>query len=145
MDVEALYSNVPFEGGLQAAEYYLNQRAHQVPNTACLIDLMKLVLTHNYFLFGSDFFLQISGVSMGSKMAPSFASLFCGLFEEQFVFNQASNPFIKYIVAWKRYIDDIFFIWSGTESQLVEFHELVNASSDALTFTMDAQVDQFFF
>ncbi len=32
---------------------------------------------------------------------------------------------------------NIFFIWSATESQLLEFHELVNASSDALTFTMD--------
>lgn len=89
MDVEALYTNVPFEGGLQSAEYYLNQHAHHVPYTACLTDLMKLVLTHNNFLFGSNFFLQISGVNMGSKMAPSFASLFCGLFEEQFVLNQS--------------------------------------------------------
>lgn len=94
VDDEALYSDVPFEGGLQAAEYYLNQRAHRVPNTACLTDLMKLVLTHNYFLFGSDFFMQISGVSIGSKMASSFASLFCWLFEEQFVVNQAFNQFI---------------------------------------------------
>lgn len=47
---------------------------------------------------------------------------------------------------WKRYIDDIFFfICSGTDSQLAEFHELVNASSDALTFTMDAQLDQIHF
>ncbi len=46
---------------------------------------------------------------------------------------------------WKRYIGEIFFIWSATESQLLEFHELVNASSDALTFTMDAQLDQIHF
>ncbi len=92
MDVEALYNNVPFEGGLQAAGYYLNQ---QVPNTACLIDLMKLVLTYNNFLFGSDFFLQISGVSMGSEMAPSFACLLCDRFEEQFCIQSSIQSVYK--------------------------------------------------
>lgn len=43
--------------------------------------------------------------------------------------NQSINLFIIPIIT-----DDIFIIWSGTESQLVEFHELVNTSSDALTF-----------
>ncbi len=98
MDVDSLYTNVPFEGGLEAIEFFLDQRLCQVPSTACLSDLAKLVLSYNYFLFGSDYYLQISGVNMGSKMAPSFASLFCGMFEQLFVLNPGANEFLGHIV-----------------------------------------------
>ncbi len=73
---------------------------------------------------------------MGSKMAPSFASLFCGMFEHLFVLNPGANEFLGHIVLWKRYIDDVFLIWSGTESELLEFHSLVNNKCSTLTFTI---------
>ncbi|XP_063043571.1 uncharacterized protein LOC134458289 isoform X2 [Engraulis encrasicolus] len=55
---------------------------------------------------------EISGTSMGSKMAPSFASLYCGLFEQQHIWDEC-NPHLQHITNWKRYIDDVFFIWQA--------------------------------
>lgn len=68
MDVESLYTNVPFQVGLEAIKFFLDQRPCQIPSTACVSDLAKLVLSHSYFLFGSEYYLQFLGGSMDSKM-----------------------------------------------------------------------------
>ena len=137
MDIESLYTNVPFEEGLQATEFFLNKRRDCNPSSTCLLDLLDIVLTSNFFMFESDFYLQISGTSMGSKMAPSFASLYVGHFESETIFREARNPFFNYISNWKRYIDDIFFTWSGTEKQLKDFHHFMNTNNNNLTFTLE--------
>ncbi|XP_063044279.1 uncharacterized protein LOC134438605 [Engraulis encrasicolus] len=136
MDIESLYTNVPFDGGLQAIKSFLEKRPSNTPTTECLLDLTECVLSYNYFLFGSDFHLQISGVAMGSKMSPSFASLYVGLFESDVIFNTQRNPFVQNISYWKRYLDDIFFIWDGDENQLQEFHTYMGENNQHLKFTM---------
>lgn len=76
MDIESLYTNVPIEEGLRAAEHFLHQQNSgnsNTPSLVCLLELMETVLTNNYFMFGNYFYLQVSGVSMGSKMSPSFS------------------------------------------------------------------------
>lgn len=49
-DIESLYTNVPFEGGLRATEFFLNQRKDCSPSTECILDLIEIVLTSNYFV-----------------------------------------------------------------------------------------------
>ncbi len=44
---------------------------------------------------------------MGSKMAPNYACLYMGVFENDFILNE-SNSFFPKILLYKRYIDDIF-------------------------------------
>ncbi|CAB1332418.1 unnamed protein product, partial [Coregonus sp. 'balchen'] len=68
-------------------------------------------LPSNYFVFESDFFLQIQGVAMGSPFAPNYVNL-C------------------------RYIDDVFVFWEGSQQELNEFQTLLNKSSEYLRFTM---------
>ena len=138
MDIEALYTHVPFEGGLLAAKHYLDKRTDASPDTRCILDLLECILTSNYFLYGTDFYLQVSGVAMGSRMSPSFSSLYVGWFEETVIFNDAINPHIPYISNWRRYLDDIFFTWSGSETQLKAFHEFMNQMTEHLNFTMSA-------
>ena len=138
MDIESLYTNVPFEGGLQAAKMFLDQRSDCNPTTDCLLGLTMEVLKSNFFLFGNSFYLQTSGVAMGSRMSPSFASLYVGHFEQDVIFNNKVNPYIGYISNWKRYLDDIFFIWSGSENSLNEFHQFMNSQNRHLKFTMAA-------
>ena len=52
---------------------------------------------------------------MGTKLAPSFANLFMGHLEEQFVYTYHLKPFIS-----KRFIDDIFFVWTYGPKELDE-------------------------
>ena len=53
---------------------------------------------------------------MGTKMAPTYANLFMGKLEEKL--NELGKP---NIILWKRFIDDIFIIWSGSESELTTY------------------------
>lgn len=109
MDIESLYTNVPFEGGIYATKVFLDKRVECNPSTECILSLIKEVLTSNTFLYDDDYFLQISGVAMGSRMSPSFASLYVGFFEQEYIFNHERNPFLKFISNWRRYLDDVFF------------------------------------
>ncbi|KAL7382914.1 hypothetical protein ABVT39_001599 [Epinephelus coioides] len=141
MDIESLYTNVPKQEGLRAAKHFLHQQDSDNSNTpslVCLLELMETVLTNNYFMFGNDFYLQVSGVSMGSKMSPSFASLFVGLLEQEVILNPVVNPFLPHISAYERYIDDIWFIWNSTEESLKEFHHFMNTQHTHLKFTMSS-------
>ncbi|XP_048085145.1 uncharacterized protein LOC125285007 [Alosa alosa] len=79
---------------------------------------------------------EISGVAMVSKMSPSFASLYVGLFESNVIFNTQRNPFIQNISYWKRYLDDIFFKWDGGENELQAFHTYMGENNQYLRFTM---------
>ena len=78
-------------------------------------------------------------------MSPSFASLYVGLYELEVIFNNEVNPFLQYISNWKRYLDDIFFIWSGSESLLKDFHQFMNAQNEHLKFTMEASLKEIHF
>ena len=61
---------------------------------------------------------------MGTKAAPSYANTFMGKFEEDFVYTYPTQALL-----WKRYIyiDDCFFIWTGTEDSLNAFLKYLNS------------------
>ena len=50
---------------------------------------------------------------MGTKCAPTHASLFMGLFEQVNIMPKIKDLILLYV----RYIDDIFFVWKGMEQE----------------------------
>ena len=135
MDVASLYTNVPHKEGLEAMAYFLNQREVQTPSTEFLVNMTELVLNKNYFKFENSFYLQCQGVSMGSPCSPNYANLFMGKFEEDFVYH--NNPFALYLRCWFRYIDDVFFIFTGTTEQLEGFRLYINSRMSSINFTLE--------
>jgi hypothetical protein len=65
--------------------------------------LLEIILFNNVFSFNSSFFVQIKGIAMGCKCAPSLANLYLSILEDKFLF--IYKPFY-----YKRYIDDLFII-----------------------------------
>ena len=135
-DITALYTNVPQKEGLEALEYYMSRRVTQTPPVDLLIDLAKVVLNKNFFKFEKDYYLQIHGVSMGSNFSPMFSNLFAGKFEEDFVYN--NNPFSTHLKCWFRFIDDIFFVYSGSDDMLTQFMGHLNSRLPSIKFTLEA-------
>ena len=88
--------------------------------------------TMNYFKFENNFYHQVKGTAMGSPFAPNYANLFMGKFEMDFVYS-SENVCLK---CWFRYIDDVFFIFSGTV-ELNQFHEFLNSRLDSIRFTLE--------
>ena len=106
MDVKSLYTIIPHAEGLSAIKYFLEQRIDKTPPTDTIVRLAELVLTLNTFEFNDQFYRQVKGVAMGTKMGPSFANLFLGFVEKNFLEHYMGPKPSLYI----RYIDDIFWI-----------------------------------
>ena len=103
MDVNSLYSVIRNNSGLEALAYFLNKRPVLDPPTSTLTRLAELVLTLNAFTLNGDFYQQIGGVAMGSKMGPNYVCLLVGYVEGR----RASryHDFVPQL--HKRYIDDV--------------------------------------
>ncbi|XP_065414590.1 uncharacterized protein LOC135973774 [Chrysemys picta bellii] len=128
MDVEALYTNIPHKDGLQAIR-------NSIPDnvTANLVaELCDFVLTHNYFTFGDNIYLQVSGTAMGTRMAPQYANIFMADLEQRFLSSRPLTPLL-----YLRYIDDIFIIWTHGKEALEEFHHDFNNFHPTINLSLD--------
>ena len=130
MDVSALYTNIPHSDGTEACRHYLNTRRDQTTPTSFLCTLIQLILTLNNFVFQDQHFLQTQGTAMGTSMAPSYACLFMGMFETNFLNSCKNKPII-----WLRYIDDIFILWNKGREKLKEFITAANIFHPTIKFT----------
>ncbi|CAM4610015.1 unnamed protein product, partial [Caretta caretta] len=113
----AFYTNIPHKDGLQAVKNTIPDNV-----TANLVaELCDFVLTHNYFTFGDNVYLQISGTAMGTRMAPQYANIFMADLEQHFLSSRPLTPLLCL-----RYTDDIFIIWTHGKEALEEFHHDFN-------------------
>ena len=131
-DVESLYTNIPTDQGLNALQRALGTRPPDSPSTAMLATLAKLVLTRNAFQFNGNYYSQISGTAMGTKMAPNYAILYMAQFEQDLLANSDLKP-----LCWWRYIDDIFFLWPHGIEALQRFMDFANSRSPCLNLTFE--------
>ena len=80
--------------------------------------------------FNSKIYKQISGTAIGTKFAPPYACILMDYIETEFLKSQEIKPWL-----WKRFIDDIIFIWTDTEENLDKFWEDLNKFYTNLRFT----------
>ena len=135
-DVSSLYTNIPHEEGMDIILNSLNTHRHilpkNTPNNAIIRNFLHFILKDNYFDFLNKHYLQIQGTAMGTKMAPPYANIFMAHIEKQI-----TQPFNTHILLWKRFIDDIFFIWQGTLQSLKQFFLHANAHHKTIKFTFE--------
>ena len=67
---------------------------------------------------------------MGTRMAPSYANLFMGRFEQHAIANALHK-----LIIWWRFIDDIFLIWTEGEEHLKHFISHLNSIHPYIKFT----------
>lgn len=140
-DVTSLYTNIPNEDGIDAMTYMADIEVYQLP---CLPLLARKVLYNNYFTFENEAFHQKQGTAMGTPMAPCYANLFMGYLEYK-VRIKARNLNIPWPIMYKRYIDDIFLIWTYDDASLQRLLELFNKEYPTIkiTWNINAQRAEF--
>ena len=74
-----------------------------------------MCIKNNFFQFNSQIYQQVGGVGTGIKLAPPFACLGMGKFEE-YAFSQ-DQELLELVLFWKRYIDDILMLFKGSREQ----------------------------
>ena len=87
----------------------------------------------NIFKFDNDFWIQLIGTSMGTRVAPTYANLFMGKLEKLLLENCPEN--LKgFLHTWKRFIDDILVIWTGSDAEFLEFFNFLNSFHPTIKF-----------
>ena len=75
--------------------------------------------------FNGDHYLQTGGTAMGTSLAPNYANLFMDRLETKALAGFAQKP-----LTWKRFIDDIFLVWTHGEQSLKNFIDYLNSLHD---------------
>ena len=131
LDGTSLYSNIPHDDGIKAFDHLMSEMGKSQAGSV-ISKLINLVLTKNNFQFNGENYLQVLGTAMGTRMAPSFASLFMGKLEMDFLETCDKTPLI-----WLRFLDDIFMVWNHKEQEFHEFISKINKFHDTIKFTFN--------
>lgn len=148
-DVVNLYTNIPHELGLTALKHWIDNFSDSLErpfSTEFILEAASIVLKENTFHFDNKFYKQIQGTAMGTKMAPTYATLVMGYLEtllykeyEKLYGTEERDKFIK---TFKRFLDDCFLIWERNEDDLKKLHDILNSLHDKITFTMEHDNDK---
>ena len=89
------------------------------------------------FLFNGTLYKQVDGVAMGSPLGPTLANAFMCYWEEKWLNNcpAAFKP-----STYRRYVDDIFLIFSSPEHPAL-FLEYLNSQHRNIGFTSEIEQD----
>ena len=127
-DVAALYPSINIEDGMTALQWFMAKHTSIPLNLQPkYLKLARFVLDNNYVecknIEGS--FLQRIGTAMGTSFSVTYAIIFMIWLETPIV-----DEFRRHIVLYKRYIDDIFLIWSGSIAELCRFRDKLGNAND---------------
>ena len=111
------------------AKKHLDKRALSTTSSEDICQLIKFILENNVFSFNDEYFLQVCGTAMGTKMAPCYANIFMAELDENFLSGYPCGP-----LAYYRYIDDIFIIWSHGLDLLQDFANSINNQHSNIIF-----------
>lgn len=135
-DVKSLFPSVPTSKLFKLLCDRIKLKLDDKEKASQLIDLTKICFEQNYFMFNGNFFRQVEGLAMGSSLSPFCADFFMNEFECELF--DSGNTFLKNIVCWHRYVDDILCIWKGSERQLKLFlNNVLNKIDNNIQFTVE--------
>lgn len=130
-DIVALYPNMDTELTISIIDT-LNLPMEERVN---LRETTRFILENNFVEFDGLIYHQINGMPMGTNAAVELANLF----GDRYIDN---NPTISSILTkssllYKRYIDDLFLIWTGTQNELETLLNALNSIHPRLKFTIN--------
>ena len=139
IDVSALYTNIPQDEGVEATREALESADVSSIPPYFITRLLELVLKYNIFEFNQELFLQTIGTAMGTRSAQSYANIFMAnridpkILEVASGFGDGIHP-IRFL---KRFLDDIFMIFTGSLTKLHAFLSEINNIHPSIKFTMN--------
>ena len=144
LDVVNLYTNISSTLGLTALNFWIDNCRTDIDNRFTkefLLEATDLVLKNNVFTFNGKYFHQIKGTAMGTKMAPTYATLCLGFLEES-LYKKTNEEFGEEFSQtlkknWKRYLDDCFIIWNKGDSELQRLKNILNDLDPDIKFTLE--------
>ena len=130
-DVVALYPSIRLEQGMISLQWFMDRHTDFNPTLKDLcLKLAHFVLTNNYVEckeLNGTMYQQVVGTAMGTSFSVVYAIIFMIWLETPII---EAERFRSYIQLYKRFIDDLFIIWTGSVAQLCEFRKAL-ATADS--------------
>ena len=114
---------------LQQVARHLSRIAASATGNVFEIGSLCLLL---YVLFYSLPVCSPHGTAMGTKMAVAFSNIFMNKVETGILSQSLLKPLV-----WKRYIDDIFSLWTTNRDRIEHFIEQANNHHPTIKFTAE--------
>lgn len=119
-DITSLYTNMRHDIIINSIKELFLLYPDETRPDRFIIELLHLTLTGNDFCFEGKWFLQILGMAMGNPCSPSTANLFLEAFD------QALLSYNLMVSLYNRFLDDTFFVWSHSITELLLFESFLN-------------------
>lgn len=141
-DVASLYTNIDHQGAMRADKWALKNNCDMRKNQRrFILKCLNFCLEHNLFWYQNTFHLQIKGVAMGAKFAPSVANLYMAKWKVEGVLcNRDPN-----IMLYRRFIDDLLIIWKRSEDSLEILLQTMNDDDQNINLTWVISKDMIHF
>ena len=96
LDVTTQYCSIPHNDGIGACKKYLDRRT--LLSTSCedICQLINFLLEITVLSINGEYFLQVCGTAMGTRMAPCYAIIFMAELEENFLSGYPYKPLAYY-------------------------------------------------
>ena len=138
-DVEALFTNIVHEDGLQSMQDQLQEKNKSEVPSHYIMELMKIILYNNIFTFHDSHWKQEIGAAMGSKPVPHYADNFMAKEIDPVIkklakqYNKEAQEALQLL---KRFLDDYFGVFNGTTKMLHLLWDQMNQIHPSIKLTM---------
>ena len=134
-DITNLFTNIPLSETIDICLKLLfdNGNSFLGLNRAMFGKLLEIAVTNSFFMFNSNFYKQIDGLGMGLPLGPTFANIFLSYHEKNWL---SSCPVDFRPKFYKRYIDDIFMLFSDPD-QVSKFLDYMNSRHPNIKFNAE--------
>lgn len=119
LDVDSLYTNIDM--GLKTVRTISDCYPDRSRPDSDILKLLEICLKGNDFIFDDKHYLQVQGMAMGHRYAPSYANLYMSEWEREALNKCPLKPTFYY-----RYLDDIIGGWEYGESSFLRFVATLN-------------------
>ena len=137
-DIESLYTNIPLSETIDIclSKLYNSPTATFIGlSRDSFKTLLELSVKYCFFMFNNRFYQQLDGLGMGLPLSPTFANIFMGHHETNWLSNCPST--FKPIF-YRRYVDDTFLIFKH-KSHVMPFLDFLNSQHSNIKFTCEIE------
>jgi hypothetical protein len=124
-DANSMYTNIDTTHALEVISAWLKSLGDRLPDgfpLGAVIDAMSIVMRNNLFNWGDLHFLQLLGTAMGTSSACMWATAYFGVHETTTLI----PTYQLMMPLFRRFIDDIFGIWTGDDESWEQFKRDTN-------------------
>ena len=141
LDIKSLYTNILNAEGIKYVNTSLESYSKRSASIEIITKFLLLILTQKNFIFNCKNYSHIKGTLMGTICALSYANILMEHFEGKFIY----PPIKTFLLIYLRFIDDIFFLWTGSKKDLENLLNKLNTERSSIKFKCKVSKEIIFF